>query len=97
MTGRSGLVARAVRLGAALVLAASLAGCAAPAPDPTPAASAVTTEQSQLLAVSLVGMGQVSARFWLQEAGTMSQDEAAALVASLAWRGIGGYPRHDDR
>ncbi len=54
-------------------------------------------EQSQLLAVSLVGMGQVSARFWLQEAGTMSQDEAAALVASLAWRGIGGYPRHDDR
>ena len=24
-------------------------------------------EQSQLLAVSLVGMGQVSARFWLQE------------------------------
>ncbi|PZU49073.1 MAG: hypothetical protein DI566_01785 [Microbacterium sp.] len=50
MTGRSGLVARAVRIGAALVLAASLAGCAAPAPDPTPAASAVTTEQSQLLA-----------------------------------------------
>lgn len=52
-------------------------------------------EQSQLLAVSLVGMGQVSARFWLQETGTMSEDEAAALVAGLAWRGIGGYPRND--
>ncbi|WP_030484686.1 TetR/AcrR family transcriptional regulator [Nocardioides aequoreus] len=57
----------------------------------------LSEEQSLLLAVSLVGMGQVSARFWLQEAGTMSQDDAAALVASLAWRGIGGYPRHDDR
>jgi AcrR family transcriptional regulator len=52
-------------------------------------------EQSQLLAVSLVGMGQVSARFWLQERGTIDQGAAAALVAGLAWRGIGGYPRTD--
>ncbi len=52
-------------------------------------------EQSQLLAVSLVGMGQVSARFWLQERGTIDQDAAAALVSGLAWRGIGGYPRTD--
>ena len=41
-------------------------------------------------------MGQVSARFWLAEGGTIDQDEAAALVAGLAWRGIGGYPRTDD-
>ena len=34
-------------------------------------------EQSQLLAVSLVGMGQVSARFWLQERGAIDQDDAA--------------------
>ena len=54
-------------------------------------------EQSQLLAVSLVGMGQVSARRWLDDPGTMSQQEAAGLVAGLAWRGIGGYPRTDDR
>ncbi|WP_231917201.1 TetR/AcrR family transcriptional regulator [Nocardioides scoriae] len=54
-------------------------------------------EQSQLLAVSLVGMGQVSARFWLQETGTISQGDAASLVAGLAWRGIGGYPRTDER
>ena len=50
-------------------------------------------EQSQLLAVSLVGLGQVSARFWLQETGTIPQGDAAQLVAGLAWRGIGGYPR----
>jgi AcrR family transcriptional regulator len=54
-------------------------------------------EQSQLLAVSLVGMGQVSARFWLNESGSIDRDDAASLVAGLAWRGIGGYPRTDDR
>ena len=55
-------------------------------------------EQSRLLAVSLVGMAQVSARFWLSEAGGIEphQDDAAALVAGLAWRGIRGYPRTDD-
>lgn len=52
-------------------------------------------EASRLLAVSLVGMAQVSARFWLTEAGGLTRDEAAALVAGLAWRGIGGYPRTD--
>ena len=52
-------------------------------------------EASRLLAVSLVGMAQVSARFWLTEAGGLARDEAAALVAGLAWRGIGGYPRTD--
>ena len=53
-------------------------------------------EQSQLLAVSLVGMGQVSARFWLHGDGSIDQDEAASLVAGLAWRGIRGYPRTDE-
>ena len=53
-------------------------------------------EQSQLLAVSLVGMGQVSARFWLHGGGTIDQDEAASLIAGLAWRGIRGYPRTDE-
>lgn len=52
-------------------------------------------EASRLLAVSLVGMAQVSARFWLTEAGGLGRGEAAALVAGLAWRGIGGYPRTD--
>ncbi len=54
-------------------------------------------EQSHLLAVSLVGMGQVSARYWLHQHGTMDQQTAASLVAGLAWRGIGGYPRTEER
>ncbi|MCW2760536.1 MAG: TetR/AcrR family transcriptional regulator [Marmoricola sp.] len=53
-------------------------------------------EASQLLAVSLVGMGQVSARFWLQEGGELDQAAAASLISGLAWRGIGGYPRTDE-
>ncbi len=47
---------------------------------------------SRLLAVSLVGMAQVSARFWLSEAGGITKSDASALVAGLAWRGIRGYP-----
>ena len=57
-------------------------------------------EQARLLAVSLVGMAQVSARFWLVEtatgAATTAKDDAVALVSGLAWRGIRGYPRSDE-
>ncbi|TLW89763.1 TetR/AcrR family transcriptional regulator [Saccharomonospora piscinae] len=49
-------------------------------------------EKARLLAVGLVGMSQVSARFWLANS-SMSQDEAVALTSTLAWRGIGaGFP-----
>lgn len=56
----------------------------------------LSDQQSRLLAVSLVGMAQVSARFWLTEAGGIARGDAAALVAGLAWRGIRGYPRTDE-
>lgn len=52
-------------------------------------------EASRLLAVSLVGMSQVSARFWLQSDGLLPLGQAAALVSNLAWRGIRGFPRQD--
>jgi len=51
---------------------------------------------SRLLAVSLVGMAQVSARFWLSEAGGIDRSQATALVSGLAWRGIRGYPKTDE-
>ncbi|MFN8193642.1 MAG: TetR/AcrR family transcriptional regulator [Nocardioidaceae bacterium] len=53
-------------------------------------------EASRLLAVSLVGMAHVSARFWLAERIGIPQADAAALVAGLAWRGIRGYPLTDE-
>lgn len=56
---------------------------------PTPAA--------RLLAVSLVGMAQVSARYWLSDVDSdITREQAVALVAGLAWRGIRGYPLTDD-
>jgi AcrR family transcriptional regulator len=55
------------------------------------------SEQSRLLSVSLVGMAQVSARFWLDSPDGVGQRDAAGLVAGLAWRGIRGYPRTDEQ
>jgi AcrR family transcriptional regulator len=54
-------------------------------------------EAARLLAVSLVGMAQVSARYWLDTEGEISQAEAATLVAGLAWRGISRFPRADEQ
>jgi AcrR family transcriptional regulator len=51
---------------------------------------------SMLLAVSLVGMAQVSSRFWLDGEGDMPLPDAAGLVSGLAWRGIGGYPMTEE-
>lgn len=59
------------------------------------------TAAARLLAVSLVGMAQVSARFWLTDTdgdmAGLSRDQATALVAGLAWRGIRGYPKTDEQ
>jgi AcrR family transcriptional regulator len=54
-------------------------------------------EAARLLAVSLVGMAQVSARYWLADGGQINQSEAATLVARLAWRGISRFPRADEQ
>lgn len=53
-------------------------------------------DASRLLAVSLVGMAQVSARYWLSESPDIDRDTASGLVAGLAWSGIRGYPLTDD-
>ena len=70
--------------------------CAAMIADVIHEDTALPDEASRLLAVSLVGMAQVSARFWMSDAGDITRDEAAALVSALAWRGIRGYPLHPD-
>jgi AcrR family transcriptional regulator len=54
----------------------------------------LSTEAAHLLAVGLVGMGQVSARYWLNDPGSLSREDATALISGLAWRGIRGYPLH---
>ncbi|WP_232376542.1 TetR/AcrR family transcriptional regulator [Amycolatopsis aidingensis] len=50
-------------------------------------------DRARLLAVGLVGLSQVSARFWLAHHSEISREEAVALTSTLAWRGIGaGFP-----
>ena len=70
--------------------------CASMIADVIRTDTGLADEASELLAVSLVGMAQVSARFWLAGGGQITQDDAAALIAGLAWRGIRGYPMTDD-
>ncbi|HEY5821594.1 MAG TPA: TetR/AcrR family transcriptional regulator [Propionibacteriaceae bacterium] len=50
--------------------------------------------ESKLLAISLVGIAQVSARYWVSsDHQRIPLDEAKHLVSSLTWRGIRGFPR----
>ncbi len=70
--------------------------CAAMIADVIHDDTGLPAEQSRLLAVSLVGMAQVSARFWVSEASGISQEQAVGLVSALAWRGIRGYPLTDE-
>lgn len=56
--------------------------------------TALPDGQAKLLAISLVGMAQVSARYWVSSgSGRIPVADAKQLVASLAWRGIRGFPR----
>ncbi len=49
--------------------------------------------ESKLLGVALVGLAQVSARWWVSpDSQAIPLDEAKRLVSSLAWRGIRGVP-----
>jgi AcrR family transcriptional regulator len=52
----------------------------------------VTGDEAHLLGMALVGMAQVSARYWLGT-GRIPRDAAEQLIARLAWRGISGWPR----
>jgi AcrR family transcriptional regulator len=52
-----------------------------------------TSDEAHLLGVGLVGMAEVSARYWVTTHGSIPKDAAEQLVARLAWRGISGFPR----
>jgi AcrR family transcriptional regulator len=53
-------------------------------------------ERALLLSAGMTGLAETSARWWLASKGTVSRDEAVALLSSLAWRGMSGFPRRDD-
>lgn len=49
--------------------------------------------QALLMGRALAGMAQVSARYWVDMADEVPLKEASELVARLAWRGIGRFPK----
>ena len=49
-------------------------------------------DEARLLSVAMVGLAQVTARYWLTTNRAIPQHEAEQLIARLAWRGISGWP-----
>jgi AcrR family transcriptional regulator len=50
-------------------------------------------DEAYLLGMGLVGMAEVSARYWLSQQKAISKETAENVIARLAWRGISGFPR----
>ena len=48
--------------------------------------------EAHLLGMALVGMAQVSSRYWLSTDRAIPKDAAEQLLSRLAWRGISGWP-----
>jgi AcrR family transcriptional regulator len=59
-------------------------------------------DEAELLSCGLAGLAEISARWWLTsdtgepDGARLPKERAVALLAALAWRGIGGYPRVSD-
>ena len=49
-------------------------------------------DEATLLAIGLIGCAQTCARHWLEKGGKLDRKAATALVTSLMWRGISGFP-----
>ncbi len=52
-------------------------------------------DEARLLSVGMVGLAQVTARYWLTTSDHIPREAAEQLVARLAWRGISGWPRSE--
>jgi AcrR family transcriptional regulator len=52
----------------------------------------LSEDEAHLLSVGMVGMAQVTARYWLSTGNHIPRETAEQLVARLAWRGISGWP-----
>jgi hypothetical protein len=50
--------------------------------------------EAHLVSVAMVGLAQVTARYWLSTRERIPRETAEQLVARLAWRGISGWPRN---
>jgi AcrR family transcriptional regulator len=75
------------------VVAAMTEACIEAITEPITTDTGVDTARGRLLAAGLVGLSQVSARYWLAQETVVPLSEAVELVYTLAWRGISRFPR----
>lgn len=77
---------------AAAVLDGAMTQCVDAIADAVTTDSGLNRERAQLLAVGLVGLSQVAARYWLDSGQAVDREEAVALMSALAWKGLAGFP-----
>ena len=70
----------------------ALSGCIDAVAEAVTADAGLDHERARLLAVGLVGLSQVTARYWLDATSSISRDEAISLMSTLAWKGLSGFP-----
>ena len=70
----------------------AMSDCADAVAEAVTADTGLDQERARLLAVGLVGLSQVTARYWLDNNHPIPREEAVALVSSLAWKGLAGFP-----
>ncbi|MDQ4010345.1 MAG: TetR/AcrR family transcriptional regulator [Actinomycetota bacterium] len=67
-------------------------GCVAAIAQAVVADAGLDTDRAWLVAVGVVGVSEHSARYWLSHQREVPKEEAVALTASLAWKGLAGFP-----
>ena len=82
---------------AAAVVDGALTRCIETVAEAVTADAGLDARRARLLAVGLVGLSQVTAQYWLDSEREVPRDEAVALMASLAWRGLAGFPMVHER
>ncbi|GIG58280.1 TetR family transcriptional regulator [Longispora fulva] len=67
-------------------------GCIAAITQTITSDTSIPRERAELLAVGLTGAAEIGARYWLASGQQVPKEEAVALMATLAWRGISNFP-----
>ncbi|MFR9732137.1 TetR/AcrR family transcriptional regulator [Saccharopolyspora sp. MS10] len=70
----------------------ALSRCVDAVAEAVTADAGLDPERARLLAFGLVGLSQVTARYWLDETDSVRRDEAISLISTLAWKGLSGFP-----
>lgn len=70
----------------------ALSSCIDAVAEAVTADAGLDADRARLLAVGLVGLSHVTARYWLDEQRSISREEAVNLMSTLAWKGLAGFP-----